>query len=260
MCTEPSFAVIITTYQRPQPVLRALASVQAQSHPQWHCYIVVDDVQNDYSELFGAATEDQRVTVLKNERNIGKNASVNRVLRTLAEASFDGYVVFLDDDDWLAADCLSDFAAAIKRSESPWLVSNRTDAATKEPITRNPCDLQSIRYYADMLFWRRFWGDATHCLHFPTVCDIRFPTRIKNAEEWLYFASVANVSPRFVFVPGYGTYTDGYAAGGLTHARPPLQERCQRFGAIVREMRSRALTNGYALAYLCGRLIKLPFS
>lgn len=93
----PYFSIIITTYGRSELLKQAVDSVIQQSYANWHL-IIVDDCSPGVAPAF----DDPRVSVIRNEVNLGKAASVNRAL-TLATGQV---VAFLDDDDLWAQDRL----------------------------------------------------------------------------------------------------------------------------------------------------------
>ena len=254
---EPTFAIIMTTYRRPELVLRSIDSVRAQTYKHWHYYIVVDDTTSDYQALHTRAADDKRVRVMINEQNRGKNASVNRVLDALAEQNFTGHIVFLDDDDWLDGHCLEQLAKEIGADQTEsWIVANRTQR-DNTPFTKNQTGTTKIHYYRDYLLLRRFSGDATHCIAFAKVRQLRFPLNIKNAEEWLYFAQVAKTLSHFTYLDIPGTYSDGYRADGLTKQTDSRRARLHIYRLVVSEAFDRRLFNMYVWLYLLGRLTKL---
>ena len=121
---NPQFAIITTTYKRPDLVLRSVASVEAQNNTNWDLYVVIDDTESSYENLFELSEYKPKIHCLQNKSNMGKNASANRVLDLLSEKFFTGYIIFLDDDDWLDQNCLSSFADTIRQNPNQsWLVT-----------------------------------------------------------------------------------------------------------------------------------------
>ncbi len=100
--TDLLVSVIIPTRERPDLVLEAIASVQAQTHPHWEA-IVVDDGSVDRTRATLAAIDDERVRCIRTDgygpaggRNAGLSVARGQV------------VAYLDDDNlmlrgWLAA-------------------------------------------------------------------------------------------------------------------------------------------------------------
>lgn len=253
----PSFAIILTTHKRPGPVIRAVESVRAQTCDNWRLVVVNDSPEEDYAELEALIRGQERVSYLKNGENLGKNTSVNRAFDLLHSEGFQGYVVFLDDDDWLAPACLSDFANAIGSASDPaWLVSQRvhTDGTS---FTKNRTGQNLIHYYRDCLILKRFSGDATHCIHFKEASMCHFPDTIKNAEEWFFFSQLARHTPSFTYLPSIGTYSEGYLDAGLTRAHLSRREKIALFMQVCKELLRARIWNAYTALYMILRLGKI---
>jgi glycosyltransferase involved in cell wall biosynthesis len=249
----PSFAIVLTTYMRPQPVLRAIESVLKQSYPLWRLVLVNDSPAEDYTQAEELIGDDGRISYIKNETNTGKNASVNRAFDLLRNTGFQGHVVFLDDDDWLAPDCLATFADSIEKDGGAWLVSARasTDGI---PFTKNRTGHDVIRYYRDCLLFKRFSGDATHCIGFKKAVACQFLTTVKNAEEWFFFAQIARHSPTFRYLDSIGTFSEGYLDGGLTRTNLTLEQKLELYRRISREMTRERLWSIPTSLYMVLRL------
>lgn len=252
----PKFCVITTTYRRPDTVLRAVSSVTKQTYPGWEHIVVVDDPISDYSKLYELETTSPQLNIIKNGKNLGKNASVNLALEYLSTKSFDGYVVFLDDDDWLTPNCLADFADMINKSGYSWLVSERINNNDKKPYTVNKTGKDIISYQYNCLLKKDFYGDTTHCIHFPSSKSIRFPLLVKNAEEWLYFAHLSTIHPKFFFLQKAGTLSEGYTSSGLTDLYHQNQERNQNTLRLMKELWQRRVFSLFILTYITLRLIR----
>lgn len=256
---KPNFCVITTTYQRPDAILRCIASVETQSYQAWQHIVVIDDIVSDYEPLRSLAHSATHLTLINNPQNLGKNASVNRAFEYLNQQAFTGYVVFLDDDDWLASDCLADFADRLHKTPYPWLVSERVEANTKKSFTTNHTKGDVISYQYHCLIKKDFIGDATHCIDFASTKNISFPLSIKNAEEWLYFAHVSTIHPRFIYIPKAGTWSEGYASAGLTDLYHQNQERTKNAIPLLKETLQRHIFSPLILSYVFLRLIRSFF-
>ncbi len=255
--SEPKFSIILPTYKRPDIIDRSILSVLNQTNPHWHLYVVIDDTDQAYNQIKEKYSNNKQITFIQNSENIGKNKSLNAALDKLTEDEFKGFVIFLDDDDWLSADCLKDFSKTINENpDRNWFVSERANAETKQPYTINKTGQRIINYTKDMLLTRKFSGDTTQCLNFESVKELRFPTLIKNAEEWLYFAEVAEVEKNFLFLPTIGTYSLGYATDGLTYNYHNKKERWQNNSLILKELRQRKLFSLPISIYFIARLLK----
>ncbi|OUL30699.1 glycosyl transferase [Nostoc sp. T09] len=100
------FSVVITTYNRLNLLRRAIDSVLKQTIP---CEVVVaDDCSSDETETYVKSLCNS-VVYHRNEVNKGHAATVNAGVE---KASGD-WIKFLDDDDYLASNCLEEMAKAI---------------------------------------------------------------------------------------------------------------------------------------------------
>lgn len=102
------FSVVITTYNRLDLLRRAIDSALNQTI---ECeVVVVDDCSSDDTEAYVKSLGNQ-VVYDRHEVNKGHAASVNT---GVAKASGD-WIKFLDDDDYLAANCLAEMTKAIAK-------------------------------------------------------------------------------------------------------------------------------------------------
>ena len=102
--------VVVPAYQAEATIALAIASVIAQSHPDW-AMVVVDDGSTD-NTASRVPTGDPRVRLLR-QANEGVSAARNAALGALPPVDA---VLFLDADDWLAPDALARMAAALAAS------------------------------------------------------------------------------------------------------------------------------------------------
>lgn len=101
------FSIVISTYNRVSLLRRAVESALAQTVP---CEVVVaDDCSTDETDDYVRSLGD-RVVYHRNNTNSGRHAiTVNNGVQV---ASGD-WIKFVDDDDYLAPNCIEEFAKAI---------------------------------------------------------------------------------------------------------------------------------------------------
>ncbi len=94
----PRVSVIIPTHNRPEYLARALASVQAQTMPDFEVFVVDDGSPDDRAAEVVRACNDPRIHYVRLPESRGPAAARNAgILRSTAP-----YIAFLDDDDeWL---------------------------------------------------------------------------------------------------------------------------------------------------------------
>ena len=95
---KPRFSVIICTYNLEKIVNISMESILIQKFKDYEL-IVVDDCSTDktYEKLKKIAEKDNRIKILRNEKNSGPSVSRNRAV-DIAKGE---YIVYLDGDDTL---------------------------------------------------------------------------------------------------------------------------------------------------------------
>lgn len=94
--TPPAVSIVTPVWNAAATLRAAVASVQAQSFPDWEM-LLVDDGSTDGSLALaeGLAAADRRIRLLVQERNTGAAAARNRAIR----AARGRFIAFLDADD-----------------------------------------------------------------------------------------------------------------------------------------------------------------
>jgi glycosyltransferase involved in cell wall biosynthesis len=103
----PTFSVVIPTFARPELLAGAVASVLAQTRPDWECLVADDAGDSDFSP------PDPRVRVIHRDRTGGPAAARN----TGIDAAAGSVVVFLDDDDRFTPDRLDLAAEGLEHAD-----------------------------------------------------------------------------------------------------------------------------------------------
>jgi succinoglycan biosynthesis protein ExoO len=94
---NPKVSVIIPAYNTEQYIRQAIYSALEQTETQIEV-IVVDDASTDRTAMVVEGIPDNRVRLLKNQRNLGPSGSRNRAI----EAARGEWIAVLDSDDWYA--------------------------------------------------------------------------------------------------------------------------------------------------------------
>lgn len=95
------FSIVIATYNRLSLLKRAIASAEGQTVP---CEVVaIDDASSDGTEEYVRSLGD-RVTYRRNPSNLGHAATVNAGVETARG----DWIKLLDDDDYLAPNCIEE--------------------------------------------------------------------------------------------------------------------------------------------------------
>jgi glycosyltransferase involved in cell wall biosynthesis len=231
------FSVITPTYKRPDKLKRAIDSLLSQEHRKWEMIIINDNPADGTLELI-QAYNDSRIVFLENQSNAGVNYSRNQGLN-LAKGD---YVIFLDDDDYLAPSALSNIATALQEVPHSWFITSRgTD--TSSATTHSPRN-GVFSYAWDYLITKKIKGDATHAIAARyinnQVAKVRFPTIIKQAEEWLFYYELSMYTNPY-FQSLVTTLTDGYSSIGLNNRTRTTKEQLRTVVQLFKEGLSRGL-------------------
>lgn len=250
------FSIITPTHKRANSLARAVASVYNQTYTNWEM-IIVNDSPNDSSyDTFEQTINDPRIRYIKNKTNEGVNFSRNRALDSLSIHS--DWVIFLDDDDYLAPDALQNFIDLIRnRGDMHWFVTNRA-YRNGTPITHFPTPDTRYSYIWSYLILRRGKGDATHCIETKHLEGIRFSQYVRQGDEWFFFYQLG-LHNKFYYHDHNSTITDGYDnEKGLNFRK---RTRHQQFESIM-TLFYEAARLGFAyrptfLIYFCMRLVRI---
>lgn len=227
------FSIITPTYKRADKIIRAVASVQSQTYTDWEM-IIVNDSPNDktYTD-FASSINDPRIHYHVNHVNSGVNFTRNRALdRVSAESK---WIVFLDDDDYLAPDALKTLHDLILlHPHQKWFITNR---AYKDgtPITLIKSSDTSYSYIRDYLLLKKCKGDVTHAISTSSLHKVRFPRHIKQGEEWFFFYQLG-LKEKMFYHDYNTTITDGYdEKNGLNYRKRTRGERFESLTILFYE-------------------------
>ena len=140
---EPTVTVVTPMLNEGAGIRRTIRSLLAQDYPVHKLHIVVvDDCSTDdsYDHALDESTATRRVTVLRNEVNVGKRRSINRAVRETSSE----IIVSVDSDVVIAPDAIRQL---IRRFTSDKIaaVGGRVDIRNKRDnwLTR----MQAVKYY-----------------------------------------------------------------------------------------------------------------
>lgn len=211
------FYIITPTFERRELLQKNLDSVASQSYPHF-LHLVIDDSSTMNSwDFLRALPENSCQKFVRNETNQWVNFSRNRALDWVmqnTDSDFQNYIIFLDDDDFLAENVLTEMAQKIEKNPQKWIVTERA-FENGNIITKAKNGEWEYNYVRDFLLGNNFSGDATHWISTEILGETRFFRDVKNAEEWGFFLELATKT-YFYFLYHKSTITSGYLADGLT--------------------------------------------
>lgn len=209
---KPFFGIVIPTHNRLGLLQRCLDSLHQQSCSDWIA-VVIDDSTDGLTQSWMAEQSFENISYLKNDSNIGVGLSRNKGLDALCERV--QYIVFLDDDDFFALDCLAQAQRFIDENTPVWCASRRIFHDSGESLTQVKKQKKSYNYLHDYLIKRNIMRDMTHFIQAKLLCDKRYrQDAIRSGGEWRFFCKLAEMHD-FLFFEGGVTYTQRLE-GGLT--------------------------------------------
>ncbi len=229
------FSIITPTFRRKEKLERAVSSLLAQTYKDWEMIIINDSPFDEAYKEFSSSINDPRIHYHVNQKNSGVNFSRNQGLDKLSADS--RWVIFLDDDDYLAPDCLQNFWNTIRQDiDTKWFLTNR---AQKNGIsfTKVSRGENFYAYAKDYLILRKIKGDATHCIETKliTLHSIRFLQSVKQGEEWFFFFQVGLYS-KISYQDHNSTISDGYdKKEGLNFRERTITEKLETLLKITYE-------------------------
>ena len=170
---RPLVSVVMPAYNSEKYIEAAIASVQAQTMCDWEL-IVVDDASTDgTAELVSAfSRQDERILLLKNQRNLGAARSRNRAFRHCRGR----YIALLDSDDRWHPEKLSRQLELARRRDADviytsyrvqngaasadYIVPERTDF--KAMLRENVIGCSTVLLKAELLEHYTFATDCGH--------------------------------------------------------------------------------------------------
>ncbi len=108
----PKVSVIVPTYNRPDRLRTALASLAAQTYQDFEV-IVVNDAGSDVEFVVAGSPDRHRITTICHDRNRGLAAARNSGIRAAKGA----YIAYLDDDDRYLPNHLETLVGYLDRRE-----------------------------------------------------------------------------------------------------------------------------------------------
>jgi GT2 family glycosyltransferase len=189
----PLISVVMPTYDPGEAHLRlAIESVRAQDYPHWELRIADDGSTRPTvrSVLEQYASADPRIEVEFLEANSGISAASNRALATCRGE----YVGFLDHDDALTADALSEVAGAIAADPSVDAIYSDSDklgagGERVDPFLKpdwSPVYALGAMYIGHLLVVRRSVAEKAG----------GFDSRFDTIQDFEFFLRVSERTPR----------------------------------------------------------------
>lgn len=225
------WSVVITTRNRAPMLRRAIQSCSGQTVP---CeVVVVDEASTD--DTPNIAIEFPGIRYIRNAAPLGHSGAANLGIR---EASGD-WIKPLDDDDWLAPDCLEQMTRALERAQgkgfSPVIITGNVitvdeqehELLRSQPIIEQPAVLPSHTLLRLMMIEQAPMGTPVQVGHQRQAAldaggwnEKRPFTHLlgDEVEMWIRLASRGDA----VFIPAYIAYRTYWTGGNTRWMQPEV--------------------------------------
>ena len=228
---HPLISVILPTRDRAHLVRNAIASIEAQSYPNWELVVVNDGSTDDTSEVLAAVTDDARIRVIETS-GIGGAGARNAGI----DVANGDFIAFLDDDNTMTPHWLRAIAEYTGRDPACQALYG---AQLRVPIRagmHSPIDLLFVPEFDEKSFLQNNFVDLGVLAVRADHPQLRFDTELRELralDDWELAVRIAKVTP-LVPVPAlascYNTsaqdrITDRYGGDDAVEA---MRKRFQR--------------------------------
>lgn len=210
-------SVIVPIYNSEKLLAKCIDSLLAQSYSDFEL-VLVDDGSTDRSGIFcdDYCERDKRIKVIHQE-NLGVSEARNHGL----DVARGEYVCFVDSDDYVTEDYLSNFTFGVDLSVQGYMVSNRGDII-KRSYKNTYSENDAARIY------------CTSQLHSGPICklcrtsiikkyNVRFPKGISFSEDTIFFLRYLQYCDSISITDKVG-YVYVNREGTLSNKRHPIDE------------------------------------
>lgn len=206
---QPLVAVVVPVFNAAEYLTDTVLSIFSQTYPNWQL-LLIDDCSTDASlnicENF--ASGESRITVLRNEKNLGPAHTRNRGI-DYAVTYGAKYVSFVDSDDTVTPDYLEKLVLAAEQTNADivwcnYWECNATDSARKSLMQHHlPCGTPLDGKRPLALFFNGPTGlgslwDKLYGVEFVTRTGIRINPERVRAEDWEFNLMLFQQHPRVV--------------------------------------------------------------
>ncbi|WP_051532286.1 glycosyltransferase family 2 protein [Brackiella oedipodis] len=194
---RPVFSIIVPVYNPPLDVFKAMvASVQAQWYRDWQLILVNDcspdpQIQALLQELAQSQTQ---ILALNLPENQGISGASNAGLK----AAQGDYIVLLDHDDSLTADCLFELARCIHEQGEPEFIYSDEDKQTAKQTFIEPHFKPD--WSPDTLMSYMYTGHVC-CVQRALAQQIGFRSAFNGAQDWDFVLRVTEQAQKIVHLP-----------------------------------------------------------
>ena len=211
---------IITTYNRPNLVGRAIESVLNQSYKNIEIILVDHHSSESYAPVIEKYKNEPRLTYSRNSRNLRLSASRN-VGIGLAKGEF---VAFLDDDDtWLSSKLLKQVSFLDENPEYVACTSTHIESVSKKTSKAYKTNI----HLEDSLGYNHLGPPSKILVRMDIAIATNFDMNANHAEDWDFYLRILTHGPIHVFeepliiydTVHFGRMTTGFATLSVDEIR-----------------------------------------
>ena len=211
---------IITTYNRPNLVGRAIESVLNQSYKNIEIILVDDHPSESYEAVIEKYKNEPRLIYSRNSKNLRLSASRNAGIK-LAKGEF---VAFLDDDDtWLPSKLQKQVGFLDENPEYVACTSTHIESVSKKTSKAYKSNI----YLEDSLGYNHLGPPSKILVRKDIAIVTSFDTNANHAEDWDFYLRILTHGPIYVFeepliiydTVHFGRMTTGFSTLSITEIR-----------------------------------------
>ena len=190
--TNVLVSCIITTYNRPKLVGRAIESVLGQSYGSIELIIIDDHSNEPYDEVKKLYSTNVKVRFHRNEKNLGLAASRN-VGISLSNGK---YISFLDDDDiWLKDKLEKQISYLENNKDFIGCSSSHIESVSKKVVKID----KEVYRFEDNTGFNYLGPPSKLTLKTDVALATMFDEQAKHAEDWDFYLQILKQGPIYVF-------------------------------------------------------------
>lgn len=210
----PKVSIITSVYNVEQYIKDCIESVLGQTLTSFE-FILVDDCSPDKSVEIIKSYNDPRIKLIQHETNRGcGQARVTGLKYATGE-----YTFFLDSDDWLHSNCLSNLYTVAERDKAD-VVNCRVLDYRQDMGKENSIDEHFVNFIQNKLIKRSLWDKVEYC-------GLRYREDINTL--WRILESAENI----VSIPYVGVYYRFRPNSLTTSKRKTKQQEEILFNALA---------------------------
>jgi GT2 family glycosyltransferase len=193
--SAPLFSIVVPLYNTaPDLLKRVLASVQSQWYRRWELVLADDASPNNETCMALAQISHPQIKLIRLESNQGIAGATNAAI----EAAAGDFIVFMDHDDEITADCLYELARCIEREQPDFIYSDEDKLTARgefsEPHFKprwSPDTMMSTMYTCHVSCVRRNLIDKVGGLR----------PQFDGCQDWDFVLRVAEQTTRIQHIP-----------------------------------------------------------